>query len=60
MDICQLPTSIKKELDKESSSKDLVSPRGKIKKENTFNIDNLLCEELRELLNDGLLDFADE
>lgn len=60
MDICQLPTSIKKELDKESSSKDLVSPRGKIKKENTFNIDNLLCEELKELLNDGLLDFADE
>lgn len=60
MDICQLPTSIKKELDKESSSKDLVGPRGKIKKENTFNIDNLLCEELKELLNDGLLDFADE
>lgn len=60
MDICQLPTSIKKELDKESSSKDLVSPRGKIKKENIFNIDNLLCEELKELLNDGLLDFADE
>lgn len=60
MDICQLPTSIKKELDKESSSKDLVSPRGKIKKENTFNIDNFLCEELKELLNDGLLDFADE
>lgn len=60
MDICQLPTSIKKELDKESSSKDFVSPRGKIKKENTFNIDNLLCEELKDLLNDGLLDFADE
>lgn len=31
MDICQLPTSIKKELDKESSSKDLVSPRDESK-----------------------------
>lgn len=47
-------------MDKELLSKDFVGSRGKIKKENIFNINNFLCEELRELLNDGLFDFVDE